>query len=66
MHATYNKTMVTVTTLLAMAFGLAIPFLDLTPEANPLWFWLGCAVIGVLFVVFLLIPFVRGIGQRST
>lgn len=53
--------MVAATTVLAMIFGLAIAFLGVTPESRPVWFWLGCAVVGILFVVFLLVPFVRGL-----
>ncbi|GAA1719279.1 hypothetical protein [Propioniferax innocua] len=57
----YSTPMVAATTVLAMIFGLAIAFLGVTPESRPVWFWLGCAVVGILFVVFLLVPVVRGL-----
>ncbi len=59
----YSTPMVAVTTILAMIFGLAVAFLGVTPEVRPVWFWLGCAVVGILFVVFLLMPFARGLRR---
>lgn len=59
----YSVPMVTLTTILAMAFGLSIAFLDVTPSSQPIVFWLGAAIVGILFVVFLLIPFIRGLAR---
>ena len=56
----YSIPMVALTTVLAMALGLSIAFLGVTPDAQPVWFWLGCGIVGVLFIVFLLVPFLRG------
>lgn len=64
----YSAPLVALTTLAAMAFGLAIAFLGLTPEAHPTLFWAGCIAVGGLFVMFLVLPTLRGArpGQRTS
>lgn len=59
----YSKPMVAVTAAIAIIFGFAIAFFDLS--ADSVLFWIGAAVVGVLFVVFLLIPFLRGLMRQG-
>ena len=47
------------TGLLAVVYGLGVAFLPDLGILNSLWLWVGAAVVGVMFVVFLVIPFFR-------
>lgn len=47
------------TGLLAVIYGFGVAFLPDLGLLNTLWLWVGAAVVGVMFVVFLVIPFFR-------
>lgn len=47
------------TGLLAVIYGFGVAFLPDLGLLNTLWLWGGAAVVGVMFVVFLVIPFFR-------
>lgn len=64
MNEHYNTTMVVVTAIVCMAYGLAFPILRMTPETQPVLFWAGAAVCAALFVPFILMPFLRSLNTR--
>ena len=47
------------TGLLAVVYGFGVAFLPDLGVFNSIWLWVGAAVVGVMFVVFLVIPFFR-------
>lgn len=51
------------TAIVAVVYGLGVAFLDLGPTGNQWWLMIGAAVVGILFVVFMVIPFARRLGQ---
>lgn len=53
------------TAIAAVVYGLGVAFLDLGPTGNQWWLMIGAAVVGVLFVVFMVVPFARRLGQGS-
>lgn len=55
-----------VTAVLAVVYGLGVAFLELEPMAKQWWLLGGAAIVGVLFVVFIVVPLVRGLlaGNR--
>lgn len=52
--------MVAVTTVVAVIFGFSVAFLGVTAESRPVLLWIGAVLVGLLFIVLLLIPFLRG------
>lgn len=57
------------TGLLAVIYGFGVAFLPQKDSGfYQLWLFIGAAIVGVLFVVYLLIPFIRrvmsGDGER--
>lgn len=50
---------VALTGIAAVIYGLGVAFLDLGPTGDQWWLMVGAAVVGVLFLVFLVVPFVR-------
>lgn len=52
------------TGLLAIVYGLGVAFLpDTLGGLTQVWLWGGAIVLGVLFVVYLVVPFARSLGR---
>ncbi len=55
-----------VTGLLAVIYGLGVAFLpDRAGALYQVWLFAGAAIVGVLFIVCLVIPFVRRVMSSS-
>ncbi|GAB95028.1 hypothetical protein BJY21_001690 [Kineosphaera limosa] len=53
-----------ITGLLAVIYGLGFAFLPEDSSIMQIWLVVGAVIVGVLFVVYLLIPFLRSLGAR--
>ncbi len=52
-----------VTAVLAMIYGAGVAFLNLGDEFKSAWLMWGAAIVGVCFVVFMVVPFVRALTR---
>lgn len=55
-----------VTGVLAVIYGFGVAFGGELwgPTVSNWWLFVGAAIVGVLFVIFILMPFIRSLGRR--
>lgn len=61
----YSPVLTAATAIVAVIVGFAIAFFDMTPENQPVLFWIGVGITAAMFIAFLVVPTIKMLVQRG-